>query len=84
MGGGIYMYSTELKLHKTTFERCKGRAGAAALDAFNCILNSDDTLFIACEAPHSYTGVILKEANISAEAQIGPFEQCRVTNSIIH
>ena len=84
MGGGIYIYSAEFELKNTKFEQCKGRAGAAALDAFNCTLNSRDTAFIGCEAPQSYAVVILKETNISTEAQIGQFKQCEIINSMIH
>jgi len=84
MGGGIYIYSAEFELKNTKFEQCKGRAGAAALDAFNCTLNSRDTAFIGCEAPQSYAVVMLKEANISTEAQIGQFKQCEIINSMIH
>ena len=84
MGGGIYIYSAEFELKNTKFEQCKGRAGAAALDAFNCTLNSRDTAFIGCEAPQSYAVVMLKETNISTEAQIGQFKQCEIINSMIH
>ena len=84
MGGGIYIYSAEFELKNAKFEQCKGRAGAAALDAFNCTLNSRDTAFIGCEAPQSYAVVMLKETNISTEAQIGQFEQCEIINSMIH
>lgn len=84
MGGGIYIYSAELELNNTKFEQCKGRAGAAALDAFNCTINSYDTAFIRCEAPQSYAVVMLKETNIAEEAQIGQFEQCEIISSIIH
>ena len=84
MSGGIYIYSAEFELKNTKFEQCKGRAGAAALDAFNCTLNSRDTAFIGCEAPQSYAVVILKETNISTEAQIGQFKQCEIINSMIH
>ena len=82
--GGMYIYSAELELTNTTFEQCKGRAGAAALDAFNCTINSHDTLFDSCQAPQSYAVVMLKETNISAEAQIGLFKQCEIINSTIH
>lgn len=84
VGGGIYIYSAELELTNTTFEQCKGRAGAAALDAFNCTLNSGETAYIRCEAPPSYAVVMLKDTNVSTETQIGQFEQCEVINSIMH
>ena len=83
IGGGIYIYSAVLELNNTKFEQCKGRAGAAALDAFHCTINSHNTVFISCEAPQSYAVVMLKETNISAEEQIGQFEQCEIINSML-
>ena len=83
MSGGIYIYSAELELNNTKFEQCKGCAVAATLDVFNCTINSADTVFIHCEAPKSYAVVMLKETNISEEAQIGQFEQCEIISSII-
>ena len=74
----------QLELNNTKFEQCKGRVGAATLVASNCTIYSYETVFIGCEAPPSYAIVMLKEMNISAEAQIGQFEQCELINSKIN
>lgn len=72
--GGLYMYSVEAQLMNMLFERCKGRAGAAAIDGFDSIFNHKDVVFKECIAPNGSAIVVLKSSNMKTAEQVGVFE----------
>lgn len=61
--GGIYAYSVIGKLISNTFDQCKGRAGAAALDLLDGHFTMQGNQFKNCTVPQSAAIVMLKKCN---------------------
>ena len=74
--GGIYAYSVIGKLISNTFDQCKGRAGAAALDLLDGHFTMQGNQFKNCTVPQSSAIVMLKNVTGVDENTIGSFEAC--------
>lgn len=75
-GGGMYMYSANSELKNVEFDRCKGRAGAAALDVFASTMQHTNVGFKHCLATAPFAVAMVKGTNIKEQTQIGKFEFC--------
>lgn len=74
--GGLYMYSVNAKLDNNTFDHCKGRAGAAAIDVLDGVFKMKGNSFKHCLAPQTAAVVLLKNATGIGQTQVGTFEAC--------
>lgn len=74
--GGIYAYNISGKLVNNTFDQCKGRAGAAAIDVLDGQLTVQDNQFKHCTVPQQAAVVILKNVADVEEKTIGTFVEC--------
>lgn len=74
--GGIYMYSVNGKLVNNTFDTCKGRAGAAALDVLDGSFTMQGNQFKNCLAPQAAAIVMLKNVTGVEMNGVGTFEAC--------
>lgn len=74
--GGIYAYSLSGKLVNNTFDHCKGRAGAAAIDVLDGNFVMQGNQFKNCLAPQGSAVVVLKNVSGVEASAVGTFESC--------
>lgn len=74
--GGLYAYNVSGQVANNTFEQCKGRAGAAAIDVLDGELTFTGNQFKHCLAPQEAAVVILKNVTAVDSNSVGVFVEC--------